>query len=152
MTTNRRSFLKGLSAALVVPSPVLWTPEERELVAGLPADVEPEIEGAPAPHGHVDYAGPVNHTGQVGWFMAVLPARLGTSFTNNGWEAVSGRVEMMELRQEISYMRTPTFGDAFERSVPMNYSWRMNAWLWPEFQRATGETPQQAARGIKLFQ
>lgn len=60
---DRRSFLKGLGASMLVPTPKLWTPEERQLVL---ADEIPEPEPQPVPH--VPTATP------GGYLLGVLPS------------------------------------------------------------------------------
>lgn len=60
---DRRSFLKGLGASLLVPTPKLWTPEERQLVL---ADDIPEPEPQPVPHAPTGTPG--------GYLLGVLPS------------------------------------------------------------------------------
>lgn len=51
--TTRRSFLKGLGASLLVPTPGLWTPEERQLVAT--DTFGPDTPGPSPPRSRVGY-------------------------------------------------------------------------------------------------
>ncbi len=137
---DRRSFLKGLSAAFLVPSPTLWTPEERQLVAS--TDFPPP----PVPSNDLPKAGdPVDWKAPPsGYLMMVMPEIDHQSWTHTGkWTAFHARPHRFEIERKIDWHETSTFC-SYER-VPTVTETDVKASLHNAVWHI-GDTPGAAAR------
>lgn len=128
---DRRGFLKGLAAfgsAPLVPSPVLWTPEQRQIVAT--TEMPPQVDA--------EFVRAANISD--GFLAVVVPPRS----RNEGWTAMVGEPISLSVVHEQDAISTAGRLDGLLSSIPGPTSVRVEAEMWPGVSYASDVSPQRA--------